>query len=104
LNLAPFTHKERFMEPHEIDRIARKRAGAKLGWYIHAAVFLAVNLMLAAISTASGSAWFIYPALGWGLGLAIHGVVVFFVGGGSRLHANLVARERERMAQEHDPR
>jgi hypothetical protein len=95
--------KEHTMDSHEIERIARKRAGAKIGWYIHAAVFVAVNLMLAAISTSSGSAWFVYPALGWGLGLAIHGVVVFFAGAGSRLHANLVARERERMAQQRDP-
>jgi len=91
------------MESHDIERIARRRAGAKMGWYIHAGVFLAVNLLLAAISTANGNAWFIYPALGWGLGLAIHGVVVFFAGGGSRLHANLVARERERLAQQRDP-
>ncbi|RYY64524.1 MAG: 2TM domain-containing protein, partial [Comamonadaceae bacterium] len=28
----------------DIERIARKRAGAKLGWYLHATVFVLVNL------------------------------------------------------------
>jgi hypothetical protein len=31
------------MSPEDFDRIARKRAGAKLGFYIHAFVFVAVN-------------------------------------------------------------
>ena len=29
-----------------IERLARKRAGAKLGWYMHAGVYLLVNLLL----------------------------------------------------------
>ena len=29
---------------HSTERLARRRAGAKMGWYIHAAVYLAVNL------------------------------------------------------------
>ena len=31
----------------DIDRIARKRAGAKLGWYAHAVVYVVVNVPLA---------------------------------------------------------
>ena len=34
----------------DIDRIARKRAGAKLGWYAHAVVYVVVNAFLFAIS------------------------------------------------------
>ena len=34
----------------DLDRIARKRAGAKLGFYIHAAVFVAMNLALFALN------------------------------------------------------
>ena len=41
----------------ELERLARKRAGAKLGWYIHASVYIAVNLLLAALSAASGRHW-----------------------------------------------
>lgn len=86
----------------DIDRIARRRAGAKLGWYIHAGVYVAVNLLLAILSAAGGKHWAVFPALGWGLGLAIHGVVVFFVTGGAGLHDKLIQRERERLGAERD--
>ena len=29
-----------------IERLARRRAGAKLGWYLHATIYLLVNLLL----------------------------------------------------------
>lgn len=63
----------------ELDRLARKRAGAKLGWYVHAAAFIIVNLANFAVSEhAFGHrSWSIKPLLGWGLGLTLHGVSVF---------------------------
>ena len=85
------------LEP-ALERQARRQAGAKLGWYIHAFVYAAVNLMLVLLSTMSGKHWAIFPALGWGLGLAIHGMVVFLVTGGAGLHARLVQREREHLS------
>ena len=33
------------------ERLAHKRAKAKLGWYIHATVYLLVNLFLAFVAT-----------------------------------------------------
>lgn len=82
-----------------LERLARRRAGAKLGWYIHALVYLVVNVALVLIAYVSGSSrpWPIYPALGWGLGLLLHGVAVFMLGSGSGLHERLIARERERL-------
>ena len=85
-----------------LDRLARKRAGAKLGWYIHALVYICVNVMLALLSVMSGKHWAVFPALGWGLGLAIHGVVVFFVTGGAGLHERLIERERQRLTARQD--
>ena len=84
------------LEP-ALERQARRQAGAKLGWYIHAFVYVAVNLLLVLLSTVSGKHWAIFPALGWGLGLAIHGMVVFLVTGGAGLHARLVQRERDHL-------
>lgn len=81
----------------ELERTARRRAGLKLGWLIHAGVYLAVNLLLAVLSAASGRHWAVFPALGWGLGLAIHGVVVFLVAGGG-VYENLIERERRQLA------
>ena len=84
-----------------LERMARKRAGARLGWYIHATVFIAVNLMLAALAAMSGRNWAVFPALGWGVALAIHGAVVFLRTSG--LHERLVQRERERLSLQRDP-
>jgi hypothetical protein len=87
-----------------LERLARRRAGARLGWYIHALVYLAVNLFLAALSFTGGDRWAIYPALGWGLGLLIHGLVVWVSLGGAGLRERLVIQELERLRQGHDLR
>lgn len=83
--------------PDDLEKLARKRAGMRMGWLIHLLVFVSVNLLLAIVSAASGKSWMIAHSLGWGLGLAIHGAVVFLRSGGSGLHEALVARERERL-------
>ncbi|MBE7368580.1 2TM domain-containing protein [Ramlibacter pallidus] len=88
----------------DIDRLARKRAGAKLGWYVHAAVYLVVNVgMFAAWQFGLRSRpWSAYPVLGWGLGLVLHGLSVFVLGGGSAWREQLVQRERDRLRREQD--
>jgi hypothetical protein len=85
-----------------LEQTARRRAGMKMGWYIHASVYLAVNLLLTTISLAAGHNWALFPALGWGLGLAIHGVVVFFVAG-SGLKERMIERERRQLLAQKDP-
>lgn len=86
------------LNPEDLERLAHKRAGVKLGWFVHAAVYLVVNLFLSAISFGFGhSKWVIYPMLGWGLGLALHGIAVFFLGAGAGVRDRLVRRERERL-------
>lgn len=92
------------LSPEEIERLARRRAGAKLGWYIHAAVYVVVNLGLLAMSEygMGGRRWTIFPVLGWGLGLLLHGVSVFVLGSGSGLRERMVRRERERLLREQD--
>ena len=91
------------LSPTDIERLARRRAGAKLGWFIHAAIFAAVNTLLVAISLASGKPWAIFPLAGWGLGLAIHGAVVWLGSPGSALHDRLLQKERKALAARHDP-
>ena len=89
----------------EIERLARKRAGAKLGWYLHATVSVLVNLVLWAMSRyAFGSRpWSMFPLLGWGLGLTLHGISVFMLGAGSGLRERLVQKERERLQRQQGP-
>jgi hypothetical protein len=91
------------MQDQRLEHRARRRAAAKLGWYAHATIYLVVNLALATLAFAQGRDWAVYPALGWGLGLAIHGVVVFIVTGGGGLLNRLVAHERRRLQAAKDP-
>jgi hypothetical protein len=88
----------------DIERIARKRAGAKLGWFIHAAVFVVVNLSLFAMSQyAFGTRqWSAGPLFGWGLGLALHGLSVWFLGTGGGLREWLVQRERDALLRQQE--
>ena len=86
-----------------LERLARRRAGAKLGWFIHAAVFVAINALLMTIAAMSGKSWAVFPLLSWGLGLAIHGAVVWFGGAGSALHERLLQKERQALSSQRDP-
>ena len=90
-------------DTQRLEKTARRRAGAKMGWFIHALAYVAVNTLLAGIAALSGRNWAIYPLLGWGLGLAIHGVVVFFVTGGGGVYERMLQRERERLQLQRDP-
>jgi len=94
------------MAPDELDRLARKRAGAKLGWYFHAAVYVIVNLFVFAMSQyAFGNrSWSIFPLLGWGLGLALHGASVWLIGAGGDLRERMVQKERGRLQRQLDNR
>lgn len=90
--------------PPELERLARKRASAKMGWSIHALVFVAVNAGLALASGLSGHSWAVFPAFGWGLGLLIHGLVVFLGGAGTGLRQRLLERERALLADSRNPK
>ncbi len=91
------------LSPANIERLARRRAGAKLGWFIHAAVFICVNALLVTVSLANGKPWAFFPLMGWGLGLAIHGAVVWLGSPGSALHERLLQSERQALAKQRDP-
>lgn len=89
-------------EHARIERLAHRRASAKMGWFIHALVYVCVNAGLALIAWQSGREWFVYPLAGWGLGLAIHGLAVWLLAPGADWRERLV--ERERAALTRSPR
>lgn len=92
------------LSPEALERLAHKRAGAKLGWYVHAFFFVAVNLVILALSRHGFGQrpWSVFPFLGWGLGLTLHGVAVFVLGRGNGLRERLVQKERERLRRGQD--
>jgi hypothetical protein len=65
---------------------ARKRLAAEKNFYIHLTVYCSVIALLALINWFTGSRpwWFLWPAGGWGLGLAIHALTVFGLFGSLR--------------------
>lgn len=67
-------------ERSEYDR-ARGRAEGKYGFFIHAGVFIAVILLLVMIDifASPGTTWVIWPILGWGLALVLHGARAFLL-------------------------
>lgn len=68
------------------EKEARKQAKKEKEFYSHLAIYLIVNAFLVAINllTSPGHLWFVYPLLGWGMGLAGHATDVFGVPGFGR--------------------
>lgn len=81
---------------------AKKRAEAKLGFYIHAAIFLIVNVILIIVDlvTSPDKHWFYWPLLGWGVGLLGHGALVFLKPGQSSLKEAMIKSELEELEKE----
>jgi hypothetical protein len=81
----------------DLKRTARRRVKARLGLYIHATVYVAVNSFLALVQsqTTPGVLWSLWPLAGWGVGLAIHGAVVLL--GQSGLRERMEAEELRKL-------
>ena len=62
---------------------AQRYARDLRAFYSHAFAYVLVNAGLFALNllTSPGRWWFFYPMLGWGVGLAAHGMSVFAFGG-----------------------
>jgi hypothetical protein len=91
--------------PLTIEQRARRRVALKTGFYTHALVYVLVNGGLFLLSMAGtwgfevahgpmGRIWSL-PLWGWGLGLAIHGIVVFLKLQGEGMRQGMVEREIE---------
>jgi hypothetical protein len=80
-----------------LQRQARRRVNQKMGFAIHATVFAVVNLGLAVLALAGGRHWHLWPLAGWGLGLAIHGIVTFVSLRGDGLRERWLQAEVERL-------
>ena len=90
----------------DIRRRARRRAAAEVSFYAHLQSYLGVMAFLAAINLfTTWYPWFLWPAMGWGIGLFAHYMAVF---GSRRLKeryfdpavAREVRREKEFMQTE----
>ena len=83
------------MNDQELYEKAKQRAESKITFYIHLVIFLAVNFLLVVINLKSSPdrLWFIYPFLGWGIALFLHGLKVLGVLDFSEKKRQLVEKE-----------
>ena len=75
-----------------IEARAQRRVRRKVGFFIHALVFLVVNLGLFAFSQLGGHPRHV-PVMGWALGLAIHGLVTLVSLQGEGLRRRMLEQE-----------
>ena len=87
------------MENPEAYERAKKRVEAKIGFYIHLAVYVGVNLLLLVINLTSSPQylWFKWPLFGWGIGIFFHGLSVFvFRGRFKAIKERMIEEEMKR--------
>lgn len=82
----------------EIEKLAKTRVQARMGFLIHAAMYVVLNTGLVVIwySSGQGYPWFMWPLLGWGIGLLAHAISLV-VGPGSAAEARAIQRESARL-------
>jgi energy-coupling factor transporter transmembrane protein EcfT len=88
------------MENQEAYFKAKKRVEAKIGFYIHLAVYIVVNILLIIINlaTSTGYLWFKWPLIGWGIGVFFHAMGVFVFSGGSVIKEKMIEKEMKKQS------
>lgn len=83
------------MENQETYEKAKKRVEAKMGFFMHLAIFILVNILLIIINytTSPQYLWFKWPLIGWGIGLLFHALSVFVYSEGSSLKEQMIKKE-----------
>jgi hypothetical protein len=85
----------------ELRKMAERHVDAKQGFRIHATVYVLVNVGLATLNlvTSPHVWWFVWPLLGWGIGLGVHAWAVY--GGMGAAREEAIARELRRLREIH---
>lgn len=92
------------MENRDVYNRAKKRVQIKVGFYIHLAIYLAVNALLVIINmtTSTENLWFIWPMLGWGSAILFHGLGVFVFSGKSLISQKMIEKEMAKEASKNE--
>lgn len=81
---------------------ARRRAAHKYRFFVHVAAYAGVMGMLVVINqvTSAESLWFVWPLIGWGPALALHGMRAFLMGDRNEIVDALTERELRQSGME----
>ena len=85
------------MKTQTAEQTAHQNAKLKVEFRIHLVVYFAVNILLAIINITLTPEylWVIWPVLGWGLGIIIHGINVHFFTS-SNFKERMIQKEMEK--------
>lgn len=85
------------MNNQKTEQTAHQNAKLKVEFKIHMVIYIVVISLLAIINITLTPAylWFIWPLLGWGLGIVIHGINVHF-STNSSFKERMIKREMEK--------
>lgn len=83
---------------NDLEELARKRVQARMGFIIHLAMYVVANAGMFGVwyLTGRGYPWFMWPMLGWGIGILAHAIGLF-VGPGSPAERRAIDREVRRL-------
>lgn len=89
------------MNNQEARQRAKKMVEAKIGFYIHLAVYVVVIAFLAIInySTSTEYIWFKWPLIGWGIAVIIHALSIYNPLGESTIKERMIEKEMKKEIQ-----
>lgn len=83
---------------NELEEVAKKRVQARMGFVVHASMYVVMNAGMFVIwfLTGQGYPWFMWPLLGWGIGVLAHAVTLV-IGPGSTVERRAIDKELRRL-------
>ena len=87
------------MSEEQIYNQAEKRVAEKKGFYLHLTIYICISLILVliwAFVAGRGFPWFIFPIVGWGIGIFFHGLGTF----GGKTDRAAIDKEAEKIRRE----
>lgn len=86
------------MKNQEAYTDVKKKVEMLLSFYTHLAVYLAVITLLTILNlTVAGDYfWAMWPMIGWGSGVIVHGLFTFVFNSGSSLKERLIEKEMQK--------
>jgi len=77
---------------------AKKKVEARISFYIHLGIYLAVMTLLTILNlTIAGDYfWAMWPMIGWGSGVIVHGLFNFVFSPGTAMKDRLIEKEMQK--------
>ncbi|WP_417381169.1 2TM domain-containing protein [Gimesia sp.] len=81
--------------------LAKERVEKKMGFMIHCGIYVVVNAGLIALNLTRSpdKYWFIWPLLGWGIGVVFHAFKVFGPARTASLKEKMIEKEQSKLNQ-----